>query len=117
MFRRVGSSEAIHLAMAWPDEPPKHNNLHLFVRYVTSDGRMLEAHHPIEVTLQRDRTARSNQADSQVRNEPPAELTPPVESFLPIESPVERKSERTPHTASRTRESEPHRPVWSPERR
>ena len=117
MFRRVGSSEGIHLAMAWPEEPPKHDKLHLFVRYVTSDGRMLEAHHPIEVTLQSERTARRDQFDTRVRADAPEELGPPAEAMHPIEPPAERISERSPHMAARSRDTEPGRPVWSPERR
>jgi hypothetical protein len=126
MFRRVGTSEAIHLAMAWPDEPPKNSKLHLFVRYLTSDGRMLEADHPIEVAISGDKTARSNHGDrpnfrvsengTVPLAESPEDRAPPVESYSPIQ-PEERKSERSPHTASRARESGPQRPVWSPERR
>ena len=49
MFRRSGASLAIHLTMAWPGDPPVHHKLHLFVRYVTADGRKLQADQPIEV--------------------------------------------------------------------
>ena len=41
MFRRTGTESAIHLTMAWPGDPPAHGKLHLFVRYVTADGRKL----------------------------------------------------------------------------
>lgn len=51
MFRRTGATGAIHLMMTWPEDPPKHSKLHLFVRYVTADGRKLEANQPIEVAL------------------------------------------------------------------
>ena len=35
--------------MAWPDGPPKHHKLHVFVRYVTADGRKLQTDGPIDV--------------------------------------------------------------------
>ena len=57
LFRRTDSSRAVHLAMAWPADPPKHGKLHLFVRYVTADGRRLEADSPIEVALAGERQA------------------------------------------------------------
>ena len=39
--------------MAWPDGPPKHHKLHVFVRYLTADGRKLhdrraDRHGPVE---------------------------------------------------------------------
>ena len=63
MFRRSGSSLAIHLTMAWPGDPPAHHKLHLFVRYVTADGRKLQADQPIEVALAGDRTTRWTPSD------------------------------------------------------
>ena len=58
MFRRSGANRAIHLTMTWPGDPPKHGKLHLFVRYVTADGRKLEADQPIEVALPGEKSAR-----------------------------------------------------------
>ena len=90
MFRRSGSGQAIHLALAWPANPPAHRKLHLFVRYVTADGRKLPADQPIEVVLPGDQTDRGTTAGA-----------------LPA----------SPHTATRSDESQSQRPVWSPERR
>ena len=67
MFRRSGSSRAIHLTTAWPGDPPAHHKLHLFVRYVTADGRKLQADQPIEVALPGDKTARWTPSDSPAR--------------------------------------------------
>ena len=64
LFRRAGPEQAIHLAGGWPAELPKHNQLHVFVRYVTADGRKLEADRPVEVALRGDRTARRNHAEA-----------------------------------------------------
>lgn len=109
MFRRAGSGQAIHLATAWPAEPPKHGKLHLFVRYVTADGRKLQTDMPIEVALPGDKTARWNRSERRPeRNLPPAE--PPRE---------EAPTARIPSPSLRPASSEnatSRRPVWSPER-
>ncbi len=50
---RVGSrtSRGIDLKLPWPDKPPAHGDLHVFVRYETDDGRKLEVDGPLVVTL------------------------------------------------------------------
>ncbi len=92
LFRRAGSEQAIHLAGGWPADLPKHNQLHVFVRYLTADGRKLEADRPVEVALRGDRTARRNHAEAGAGADSP---------------PVARREEP----------SKPRRPEWSPERR
>ncbi len=100
LFRRSGSGSAIHLAMGWAGDPPKHNKLDLFVRYVTADGRALEAHQPVEIAMPGDRTARWTPTESPRQYDNP---------------PIER--EYAPRMATRPVEPKPERPVWSPERR
>jgi hypothetical protein len=123
LFCRTVNGAAIHLAMGWPDRPPKHNKLQLFVRYVTADGRRLEASGPIEIALPGDRTARWTPAETPFPVENPMRAAPPVErepaasSWRPDERPIARESEPTPYMASGTSEAKPERPVWSPERR
>ena len=73
LFRRTGNAAAIHLAMGWPAHPPKHRKLQLFVRYVTADGRKLEANQPIEIALPGDRTASWTPVVAATRGERPAE--------------------------------------------
>jgi hypothetical protein len=89
LFRRSGTSQAIHLLMVWPSDPPKHNNLHLFVRYVTADGRKLQADQPIDIASPSDQTA---------------------------QSPGQASQEDAPHIAERPEPPKPHRPAWSPDR-
>jgi hypothetical protein len=48
-MRASPNREAIRLTLPWPDAPPRHRHLHLFVRYVTVDGRKLEADVEVEV--------------------------------------------------------------------
>jgi hypothetical protein len=50
-FFRAGDLPGLHLELPWPDAPPRHDRLHLFVRYTTSDGRKLEADSVVEIEL------------------------------------------------------------------
>ena len=54
---RGGADSGIHLTLPWRNNRPKHAKLHLFVRYLTGDGRKIEADQPIEVVLPSDRSA------------------------------------------------------------
>lgn len=122
LFCRTANGAAIHLAMGWPEQTPKHKNLLVFVRYVTADGRKLEAKQSVEIALAGERTARwtpaeqPRPAERTVRPQP-LERDPPVSSWRRDEPPTEERRESTPYIASRTRDSGPERPVWSPERR
>ena len=104
MFRRAGTNRAIHLMMTWPGEPPKHGKLHVFVRYVTRDGRKLEANQPIEVALAGQTSARWDPADAPVRFDRSSEM------------PGAGVPDPTLEMAARFDPSRPGRPVWSPER-
>jgi len=46
---RAGDIPGLHLELPWPDVPPEHDQLHLFVRFTTTDGRSLEADTAVEV--------------------------------------------------------------------
>ena len=70
MFRRTGAREAIHITTTWPGDPPVHDKLRLFVRYVTADGRKLQADMPIEVALPGDETARWSPSDLPAESDP-----------------------------------------------
>jgi hypothetical protein len=107
MFRRSGSSQAIHLTTVWPGNPPAHDKLHLFVRYVTADGRKLEADQPIEVVLPGDPTTGWKTADAVDRTERATDRGAPAAGA----------AAPSPATATRSDESRSQRPVWSPERR
>ncbi len=117
LFARTVNGGAIHLAMGWPDRPPTHRNLQVYVRYVTADGRRLDASQPVEIALPGQRTVRWTPAERPTRAEPPAEREPASSSWRPNETPNEDRSEPPPYIASRTAEPGPERPVWSPERR
>jgi hypothetical protein len=48
-YRRSAKGEGIYLKMPWSAAPPTHGQLDLFVRYMTRDGRKLEAHQEIQI--------------------------------------------------------------------
>jgi hypothetical protein len=117
LFRRTNAGGAMHLAMAWPANPPKHNKLHLFVRYVTADGRKVETNQPIEIALPGDKTARWTAAESSRFADPPIEQDAVAGSGRRNEMPPARTPGPPPYMATRTSASNPERPVWSPDRR
>jgi hypothetical protein len=117
LFCRTSSGPAIHLAMGWPDNPPKHNKLHVYVRYITADGRQLEANQPIEIALPGDRVARWTPADPSRSADVPMEREPAPDSWRHSETPTARTPGPEPRMASRSADPAPDRPVWSPERR
>lgn len=61
-----GPAPGLHLELPWPAEPPQNEDLHLFVRYITADGRKLQADRPIKIEL----------ADSPPRTAQPAQVGP-----------------------------------------
>ena len=122
--------------MAWPADPPKHNRLHLFVRYVTADGRRLEANAPIDVALAGERQAgwtpappsaraadggkysdRGRGGELSGRRHDGPDLPPAAESWRPNETPPARGGEPPPEVATRTDPLRSERPAWSPDRR
>ena len=117
MFRRTGSSQAIHLTTAWPGDPPSHRKLHLFVRYVTADGRNVEADQPIEVILPDDKTARWTPSDATIRAERPADREPTSDSEQSHEASAAHIPGPSSYTTTASDDSKPRRPTWSPERR
>jgi len=116
MFRRTGSSRAIHLTTAWPGDPPSHRKLHLFVRYVTADGRNVEAEQPIEVILPGDKTARWTRSEAAVHAEPP-DREPATDSKPLPEASAAHSPGPAPYTTTASEDSKPRRPAWSPDRR
>ncbi|MGD9127490.1 MAG: hypothetical protein PVH19_08945 [Planctomycetia bacterium] len=128
-FRRSGSAEGFHLEVRWPDMPPRHEHLKLFVRYVTADARKLYAQAPVRVALmpkkntivarpepRRRTTARSDGWSSRpntraVEAQPsPRIASRPAGSLNQSIPPASEDPIYTRRPKPRTR------PVWSPER-
>ena len=133
-FRKTVVANGIQLEMPWPAEPPQNEDLHVFVRYTTADGRQLEADKPIKVkppieVVERNAAAAGNwrgkprAGDSAAASEPAAPVPEPTSRAdtwraapratvrVPT-SPIARPASRT----SRGVESTAARPVWSPTR-
>ncbi|NLY03114.1 MAG: hypothetical protein GXY83_44260 [Rhodopirellula sp.] len=120
---RATVDNGIGLEMAWPQGPPSHGNLQLYVRYQTADGRKLEDSCTIQVSVG------SQQADNWV----PALAPQSAPHTVPGSSPSHRQPSTEPQplrTTSRATVSPPgqlqsavepalnaDRPVWSPNRR
>jgi hypothetical protein len=47
----AGSNAGLHFELAWPDVPPAHERMKLFVRFTTEDGRRLQAERDIKLQL------------------------------------------------------------------
>jgi hypothetical protein len=121
LVRNSANNPGIHLQMLWPNQPPKHNELHLFVRYTTSDGRRLEADVPIRVDLPGERSA-----GRWMPSEPPPpvpQTTRQAEPWRPARdrtsadsSPLRTATRPAPPTSGTADPPKPQRPVWSPNR-
>ncbi len=116
MFRRTGAAREIHLTTAWPGEPPVHSKLRLFVRYVTADGRKLEANQAIEVALAGEKTTRWDPADAPPRYQRHVEREAMREAWRSDETPTARVPGPSPYMAGRSEAEAAARPLWSPER-
>ena len=82
------------------------------MRYITSDGRQLEANQPIEIALPGERKAGWTPAASRFQDR-----EPDAASWRPNELPVAQRDDVPSRMATRPADSLPERPVWSPERR
>lgn len=121
-FSQSGLTEGIHLNMRWPDAPPVHPDLMLFVRYTTRDGRHLETHQTIRIEppiagsgVRTDET-KAEKADetridpaSKPWQDSPGRIVP---HRLPAEGVARRPSE-VPEVATKPERS---LPAWSPNR-
>jgi len=112
------SGQGIELEMNWPAAPPVNRDLHLFVRYITSDGRKLEVDSPIRVTLPGSREA------GWVRAAPPAQsgrspqslqASVPPQTHGPNPRPLRTAAKPPGQYPAAVKPKSP-RPAWSPDR-
>ena len=122
MAQSTRLSEGIHLAMLWPDRPPVHGRLHLFVRYSTSDGRRLQADQPLVVEMPGRQARRWTSLVPSARSRPSSPAVPPSTRVVGAATPPPSLAPQ-PRVAARSAppvaESTPPRrktPVWSPTR-
>lgn len=122
MLRRAGRKTSISLGMLWPEGPPVHRELHLFVRYTTSDGRNLEADGPLRIALPIQATSgwtATEPAEPQNLPTPPTDAQP-IAPGLQVRLPDSRLlGPAAPASEATAADARPglHRPQWSPDRR
>jgi hypothetical protein len=124
----------LNFKLPWPGEPPQRTRLHVFVRYTSDDGRVMEDDHPLEIAEQgeysnrwtpksvqpiSDRGDDSKSAAEQERV--PLELPAPAASAKSRESvqprPQSPQSSTTPPTNTTPEViPAPRVPEWSPDR-
>jgi len=98
LFGRSGSTAGMQLALRWPAGPPIHPDVRLYVRYTTSDGRILQADMPMRIDL--PQVARPEKdALGWIQAEP----SPVVASDLPPPAGTSSAGTSPPRTAFRTR--------------
>jgi hypothetical protein len=92
-FVRFPRAEGIYLLLPWREKVPVHSRLHLFVRFVTSDGRKLERDLPIEVTLGDGPGSNQRRPDGAwpAAIPPPASPGEPGSGDIPIEPRAARR--------------------------
>ena len=105
------SPQGFHLKLPWPAKDPKHTKLRLFTRYMTFDGRKIEADKTIEVDIDGKRQTPGEKVAKPLR-----QIEQP---YRYRETP--RVAVQTPRQTDDSSSSRPpvsrRRPVWSPERR
>ncbi len=114
-YRRSKAGEGFRLQLRWPRGGPAHKELHLFVRYTTSDGRKLHAEMPFDLgrlAVAEPQPAGRPLAQWQRKVEPPSGSST---SEAPVrDGPTVQASRANP---SRRAARRLRRPVWSPERK
>jgi hypothetical protein len=130
LWQRTSGAEGILLQMPWPGPRPPHGTLALFIRFVTDDGRRLEASRDIEVRLAGPNPGGWAPSTAQLTPLPPPDhLHPSGQWRLSQETPPSELDDAPPFTAAAPPQESPPppaqdreetalaRPVWSPNRR
>lgn len=128
-FRRTAANRGIYLELPWPDKPPQHKRLRVFVRYTTTDGRELEDQQAIEIALPEGQSwtppaapQRPLHAGAPAKRLPADDgeviLTPPQLSgpAEPAASGEQGRRNETRRPAASDNKPQAARPVWSPYR-
>ena len=127
LTRDARPGEGLRLELVWPDGPPRHEDLRLFVRIATPDGRRFIAEQDLRVGARPLQVA-SPQPTQNAAQESPSNWSastqqrPPVSSEAnpPQHTPTEAQDE-VPSSARQAAEQRPparaaRRPQWSPYR-
>jgi hypothetical protein len=124
LLRDSNPGNGIPLAMLWPQAPPEHNQLQLFVRYTTDNGQKLQADCPIQVSLPSQQAhnwapAMLPRMQSQPDGIAPEEQAQPAPLLQGPSSPQAKTARMSQRTASAANDEPARsaRPAWSPNRR
>ncbi len=109
-LRKTLLGRGIHLELPWPNQPPEHAHLKLFVRYENLKGEKLEAQRDINVALPGMISNRWTPSTRTIRQ---AQLPSPKSAAVaPVVTPSIRQAQREPERAP----IETARPSWAPNR-
>lgn len=124
-LRANGSDRGIRLELPWPQQRPKHSKLHLFVRYYTADGRMLESDREFFITMKgevanrwtpRSRQRIARQAEQQEQEAEQNRSSAPRMAPVPLEPIAPLRSEPNETSVSEPPMRQVTRPQWRPVR-
>jgi hypothetical protein len=120
LFEPSGQGRAMKLRMTWPGKPPAHNDLHLFLRYTTADGRALKLDQPIRVALPGEQAARWTPARDLLARGAPSPSAGAAGraagSAAPSAGPPPQVAGRSAPSSPGPAAPPPRRPTWSPNR-
>lgn len=126
-YRDGALTEAFHFELLWPNRPPEHRELKLFVRLTAPDGRRFEDNQTIHIRLPGDEPS----SPAWTKAEPPQRWAPVTlpsgAQFDPTPGPAvsanfEKPAAETSRSSSESSDREPapraadKRPSWSPYR-
>lgn len=104
MLRKSEMGRGIHLLLSWPGQPPESNQLFLFARYETMDGRQLEADVRLDSDDQPPRNGKWRVVDSGERSQRTGNGGFTAPTAVPKLLPVTSKIKLSPIPESRVAE-------------
>ena len=110
LLQQTPLGRGIHLEMPWPNKPPEHSKLRLYVRYETLDGRKLEADREIVVDLPGQVAGRWMPASPESRMARRRREPTAVQNSVQTATPTADEPRKDSKQAGRSR------PAWSPYR-
>jgi len=121
LLSKTPPNQGIHLKLDWPSRPPAHGDLRLFVRYVTDDGRKLEADGPVEIQASAPPSKRWTPAKPKLEEpEPVATPSSPPREERAVSAPGGAGPDKPRRPLKRPAPPKPERqaqrPAWSPYR-
>jgi hypothetical protein len=111
----------IHLELPWPDGPPQSDELRVYARYITVDGRKLDAHQDLQVTSVRPAGTWTPASKAPTSGTAQSELSHSVGSPLPrqldtVRAGADRSAVLSPPDRSDSPRAKRRRPTWRPYR-